>query len=85
LSGVYGRNNSSNVMTQHRPLRVAEHNERNLPSRQVLLVPDVLVRSDDHREIRFLGSQQQRAVLKFVPTSLPSRFHGVSGEKVANE
>ena len=55
LSGIYGSDNSLNVPAQHGPLRVAEHNERNFPNCQVLLVTHVLVGSDDHCETGFLG------------------------------
>lgn len=63
-------NDTRDVQAQYRPLRVAQHDRRDGASRQLLLLADIFVRSDQHVESFCLGGFQQFAVLKRVPSSL---------------
>jgi len=52
------------------PLLLTEHDDRNLPARQILLISDVLVGRQEHvKTSRFCGTQQF-PILKWLPTFL---------------
>ncbi len=72
---IHGGNYPLNIAAQNRPLSVSKRNDSNLPARQVLLIPDVLVCRDKHLEPRGFGGFEQGAVEQ----PLPSAFHRLNG------
>lgn len=60
------------------------HENRNFASRQILLVADIFVRSDEDFKSRFLRRIQQFAVLKDIPTSLRGGLHLMASKECAD-
>jgi hypothetical protein len=70
--GIHRGHNPVNVSPQGRPLLIADHHERDLSARQVLLVAHVFVRRQQKLEPRRLSSRYQFAVDKPVPSAMAS-------------
>lgn len=66
---------------EDRPLRAAKDNDGNVPRCQVLLISQILVRSDEHLKSGRLGYVQQFAILERVPTLLRGRSNDVAFQK----
>src|SRR5208283_2254220 len=81
---IHSRYYPVHVPSQHRPLRIAEHHDRNCANRQILLVPDIFVGSQEHLKSSLFGGLQQFAVLQFLPPSLGGRLDCMSFEECAD-
>ena len=85
--GAAGRRrlDSRQYPTAIRPYRVpmvrGQHDERQPPPRQVLLIADILVAGDKHLETSFLGGPDQVAIRE----ASPAYFRNSVGMKAGNE
>ena len=68
----------------NRPLGVAKHHNGNLATRQILLVMDVLVRTEKNLVSCLLGPLNEFAVSQLVPTGLPRIANLVAGKAGGN-
>jgi len=70
------------VIAHHRPDIGTEHDEREFPPREVLLIPDVLIGRHDHVEPRRFRRVEELAVFKLrVPLHLDESAHFMFGQE----
>jgi hypothetical protein len=55
LCSIYGSYDTLYISAQYRPLSIAQNNDRNCAHFKILLVPNILVGSDQHIESSVLG------------------------------
>ncbi len=55
LCSIYGSYDTLYISAQYGPLRMAQNNDRNCAHFKILLVPNILVGSDQHIESSVLG------------------------------
>lgn len=65
-----------------RPTRRREHQYRDAPRRQVLLVLQVLIGRNEQGEIGVFGGLQQFSILQLCPSALERRIDGVASQEL---
>ena len=79
---IHGGNDPFDVATQNRPLLTAEHHERDRPSRQVLLIAQVLVGRQQNIDTRGLRRRDQFTIRRPFPSAFKAFDIDVAGEGV---
>jgi hypothetical protein len=78
VAGIDSGHNSSKVAAQNGPLGIAKNNDSDFPSRQVLPIAKVFVRSQQQFKTSGLGCIEEIAVDKPFPAAFESFHHDVA-------
>src|SRR5580700_1450568 len=82
--GVHSSHYPINMLPQHRPLRIAEHDECDCTNRQILLVTHIFVGSEEYFKSSLFSRLQQFSVLEFLPPPLGGCLDHMSFEEFAD-
>jgi len=83
-SGVYRCCNSSDVQSNNRPLRSAQHHKSNSAASEILLVAHAFVSGKKHVETRAFRLDQQVAIGQRIPSSVFGLCDSVAGKEPGN-
>src|SRR5260221_2133397 len=78
---IHGRHNPFHMPSQHGPLWIAEYYDCDCTNRQILLVMDIFVGSEEYFKSSLFGCLQQFPVLEFLPPSLGGRLDFIHFEE----